>query len=174
MNISQEESMIAKVNWKRATWYLGVMLIGSLAGAFVATSLLSAGPISSVNPEENTSTKTRWKAAKYVPNTLAVYTIQKNDEVSQSEPVVILIGQVLADVVLPGQDSTKRVRGLAYMNLNQDDLVRFPHALMAVHRDEITCDVIDTANQVQGLDQIRASYAKAFGLEVEELPPIEN
>lgn len=166
--------MIAKVNWKETKWALVVLLAGGLFGSLLTSAYLSAGPIATTDQEVNTSNKAQWKRAKYIPNTLAVYAVSSKGEAEDSDPVVIMVGQVMADVVLPGKSEEKRILGLCYMYVNEEDLTRFPHALMVVQRDNIPCEVLDTSNPVQGLEQLRKAYAEAYGISVDDLPPIEE
>ena len=160
-------------NRTNVKWFLAVALASGLTGSVLTMVHLRAAPME-IPAEKNTSTKPIWKAAKYIPHTVAAYTIRIDPDDVESEKIVVLIGQIMAKVVLPGKSETSIMYGLAYMHLNEEDLQEFPSAMKIAKREKILCDVIDTENTVKGLQQIRIAYAKAHNITLDELIPKDN
>jgi len=151
-------------------WLLGVALASGLTGSALTMVHLRAAPVE-ITSQENLSSKPIWKAARYNPNTLAAYTLRSNPSDEESDPIVIIVGQVVAKLVLPGESDIRMMNGLAYMYVTEEDLNEFPSALEVAKRDKITCDIIDTENTAKGLIELRNAYSRAHGISLAELLP---
>ena len=161
--------MTKKNDWKQKRWPLTVSLTSGLIGALLTIAYTNAGPIK-IEEGNKTSNKIQYIAASYknTPNALVALVIRPDSDKRDSPPVIVLVGQINAKVILPGHTDPVSADIMGYMYVTQEDLKEFPHPLKLINRSTIDGHLIDTKNTMAGLMTLRKVYAEAQGLSLDE------
>ncbi len=154
-------------HWRRLFFVSPALLLISLCAGLWAISNLTAAPISAF--KKNLSSKPIVRSAAYVPQTVAAYVVRLDPDNKESTPTVILVGQLVADVVMPGESEAAKVKALGYMYVTENNLHEFPTAEEIAKKDRMECHAIDTLDMPKALRQLRKVYADAHGVPVAEL-----
>ena len=142
-------------------------VVSAILGSAVTFQSLSAGPLDIREPL-NTGTEPIFRSATYVPQSVAAYIIEPDSDDPNASTRLLLIGQVLTEVIMPGGNVPRKSRALGYMYIEKEDLKRFPTALQLVRSEDLVCHPIDTKNFKKGLFQLKKAYSEAFNLSVDQ------
>ncbi|HCK42629.1 MAG TPA: hypothetical protein DHW22_13470 [Planctomycetaceae bacterium] len=157
----------ARTDWKRVylnkvPWVLGVSLASGLIGALLTMAHLQAKPIDLPLVQKNTTTQPVVHSVTYVPGKLWTYTLRSEPDNDKSPPIVFLLGELDARLVLPGESKITKSTSFGFMYLNENAIKKFPKAIkLATIEEGIVAQRIDTVNAVRGLQQLKDAYAKA-------------
>ena len=162
---------IVRESWVRTG---AISLIGFVAGIAFAAIHSPAAPLSLEN-QTNTTKEPIVKTAKYnrTPNALSALVLSTDpSNTDQGKPIVILIGLIDAEVIMPGQSKTVNADVLAYSYLDQADLKELPSAKALFDRSiksAIDGHHLDVINTINGVNQLRRVFAEAQGIQYSDL-----
>ena len=157
---------------KQIRWVVVASLTSGAVSALLTKAHLQAAPIG-VPRRVNTQSEPEITAASYIPNSVATYTFRTDPNDPKSDPLVVLVGMVQVEMVMPGQNKPHGVLTFGYTYITESDLRKFPTAMNLAEREEgIFCGPIDVKDFDSALKTVRQTYAEAHGLKLDELPPI--
>lgn len=151
--------MVLVKNSKQVRRLIGISF---LSGVFITAFMMRfifAGPLE-VPEDLNPSDKPVFKNASYVPHTLAALAVRSDPEDKNSKPVVIVVGQLVVEAVMPGTNKSSKGQAVAYMYVTERDLKRFPTALEAAKRDQMACEVLDAEDLIMSRLKLKKFYAQ--------------
>lgn len=155
IEVIMETKSVQNQKWR----FIFVAFVGALVGAGMMMLHAKAIPLK-LDEEVNHSSEIIFRRAEYVRNTLALtaLTLQSDPNNDESPGYIVLIGNIDAEAVAPGDSEARKARVMGYMYLTKEDLKEFPHALTLARRSKIEAHLIDTHNVARGLAQLRKLF----------------
>lgn len=153
---------------------LAAVTLIALAAICVCLVSSNAAPIKTGEQKSGKLNKTNepvFSSAKYSQdaNALSALVVRSDPDDPESRPIIVLVARIQAQVIMPGTAVAQEADVVAYMYLNEKDLITFPSALKVVENSVIDGYPIDVNNNTRGLAQLRRVYRRAVASGANEL-----
>jgi len=136
-----------------------------------------AAPLDVPSFNRNDTGKPEIQTGIYDANTVSAFVFPGNTAEETSQPTVLLTARIEIDVLLPGSTKTITTKVSSLMSLGKEDLDEFPAPMKILHSSQDILPVkINSIDQQQGLDQLRAAYKTAVERQASSAvaPPAET
>jgi hypothetical protein len=121
-----------------------------------------AAPLDVPSFNRNDTGKPEVQTGFYDVGTVSAFVFPGNTAEETSQPTVLLTARIEIDVLLPGSTEAITTKVSSLMSLGKEDLDEFPAPMKMLYGSQDILPVkIDSINQQQGLDQLRAAYKTA-------------